>query len=401
MASVRKREWIAPTGEKKQAWVVDYVDGEGKRRLKTCRSKKAADAVRLKVETELDAGTHTAAKASATVEHVCDLFMKEAELRLAREEIGKYRLKNYQVAVDTHVIPNMGKIIFSKLQATDIERWSNGLIKKGLQPRTIRGYLKILRLVELFAIKRRFTRVSVVPEVQRDYQSVSIARVRVPSQDDVRAIFVALDGPPPWKHQRRRWLLMRCFVLLEAVCGLRFGEVVALKLGDLDFDRRTIHVRNSLTYWDDLKGPKTANGIRDVPMPEALIGPLKEWLGSCYVPNDRQLVFRAATGGPVAHCSVWATWQKLLEHAGVERCRPHALRHFAASMMGDRGLPPADIAKLLGHASFDITLRVYTHAMGSADRNRIAIDGLAMELAGPTGQQGMQQVSNIADRPLI
>ena len=58
--SVRRREWKSPRGETKEAWVVDYVDGGGKRRLKTFARKKDADAYNANVAVDLLAGVHTA-----------------------------------------------------------------------------------------------------------------------------------------------------------------------------------------------------------------------------------------------------------------------------------------------------------------------------------------------------
>ena len=65
--SIRKRTWIT-NGETKEAWVVDYVDGGTKRRLKTFARKKDADAYHASVAVDLLAGVHTADRASPTVE---------------------------------------------------------------------------------------------------------------------------------------------------------------------------------------------------------------------------------------------------------------------------------------------------------------------------------------------
>ena len=43
MATVRKRNWRAASGEEKTAWIADYFDGAGKRHIKTFRTRKAAD----------------------------------------------------------------------------------------------------------------------------------------------------------------------------------------------------------------------------------------------------------------------------------------------------------------------------------------------------------------------
>ena len=57
--SIRKRTWKTARGEAKEAWVVDYTDQGGKRRLKTFKKKKEADAFETKAQFEITQGTHT------------------------------------------------------------------------------------------------------------------------------------------------------------------------------------------------------------------------------------------------------------------------------------------------------------------------------------------------------
>src|SRR4051812_39132715 len=65
--SVRKREWTTRKGDAKSAWVVDYVDQGGKRRLRTFAKKKEADAFAATATVEVRDGVHTPASASVTV----------------------------------------------------------------------------------------------------------------------------------------------------------------------------------------------------------------------------------------------------------------------------------------------------------------------------------------------
>ena len=65
--SVRKRTWKSPSGEPKEAWVVDYVDQHGDRHLKTFAKKRDADAHHALVGVAVRTGTHTADSKSVTV----------------------------------------------------------------------------------------------------------------------------------------------------------------------------------------------------------------------------------------------------------------------------------------------------------------------------------------------
>ena len=76
--SVRKRTWKTSDGVEKEAWVVDYVDQAGKRRLKTFTKKKAADNYAATANVEIRAGVHTADSASITIAEAGKLGLRRA-----------------------------------------------------------------------------------------------------------------------------------------------------------------------------------------------------------------------------------------------------------------------------------------------------------------------------------
>src|SRR5690242_6095205 len=77
MASIRKRRF-GPNKDR-EAWVVDYVDQRGKRRLKTFSTKKDAEAWRTNALHEVQLRIHTAASTSKAVEETWQLWMADSE----------------------------------------------------------------------------------------------------------------------------------------------------------------------------------------------------------------------------------------------------------------------------------------------------------------------------------
>ena len=75
MTSIRKRTW-ARGGQERTAWVVDYFDQHGKRRLKTCRE---AETFKATAKYEIDRGIHTPESASITVKEAVDLWLEHGE----------------------------------------------------------------------------------------------------------------------------------------------------------------------------------------------------------------------------------------------------------------------------------------------------------------------------------
>src|SRR6202049_1999805 len=103
MASVRKRTWKGASGEAKAAWVVDYTDSRGDRQRKHFLSKKAADAFRIQIEGQMQAGTYRSSADKVTIKEVCESFLEhctgrnQRDERMTRKMLAVYRghISNY------------------------------------------------------------------------------------------------------------------------------------------------------------------------------------------------------------------------------------------------------------------------------------------------------------------
>src|SRR5262249_26042928 len=111
MASIRKREWTTRSGEEKEAWVVDYVDQRGTRRLKTFSKKKEADAWSVNALKEIQLGVHTAASVSKTVEETWRLWLADCEAN--NLEFGTIRQRRQHLQL--HVLPFIGRVRLADL----------------------------------------------------------------------------------------------------------------------------------------------------------------------------------------------------------------------------------------------------------------------------------------------
>ena len=91
MAKVRKRRWTSKAGDR-EAWLVDYKDGAGKRHVATFRTRKLADAARRRIEGEVDKGIHTPASRSVTIADAGATWLQQAETDgLERSTLQQYR----------------------------------------------------------------------------------------------------------------------------------------------------------------------------------------------------------------------------------------------------------------------------------------------------------------------
>jgi len=150
-------------------------------------------------------------------------------------------------------------------------------------------------------------------------------------------------------------------VRLLAYGGLRFGEAVALRAKHVDVLRARVTIAESAT---EIGGkltfttPKT-HAVRTISVPRSVAELLAHGLAG-KAPED--LVFQSSRGSALRE----GNWRRdvfddAAKNAGLAGLTPHALRHTAASLAISAGAHVVAVARLLGHASPNVTLGVYSH----------------------------------------
>lgn len=125
--------------------------------------------------------------------------------------------------------------------------------------------------------------------------------------------------------------------------GMRFGEMLALTLGDLDFEADTISITKTYHQDTHMTGPpKTANSVRCITMPSAIMQELLAYSGRIYGirPPDRLFTFTDSL--------IRGNIRRGAEKAGIPRIRIHDLRHSHVSLLIELGFSPHLIAERVG-----------------------------------------------------
>ena len=105
--------------QERTAWVVDYADAKGVRRLNTFKLKKEAD--NFAATTYVREGTHVAGSACATVKQAGAFWIASAEAaRLERTTIDSYRSH-----VDLHIVPFIGGLKLSALNISAVRAFED------------------------------------------------------------------------------------------------------------------------------------------------------------------------------------------------------------------------------------------------------------------------------------
>jgi integrase len=158
---------------------------------------------------------------------------------------------------------------------------------------------------------------------------------------------------------------------VTAFLGLRIGEVLALRVNDIDFAHKVVRVRQSVdAATREVQAVKSKASSADVPMPSQLETRLRKHLQTHDGKTD--LLFVNGRRRPYSANKLRAkVLHPLLDRLGIPRGGFHAARHGVTSSLLADGATPAVVQKQLRHSDPRITLGVYAHVIGDQQRNAV------------------------------
>lgn len=184
-----------------------------------------------------------------------------------------------------------------------------------------------LRAFLKWAVKNRF--VASGPEVKK---------VKVPQKP---VVALTVQQVRDLLTAASRYPTLRLRVLLAVTTGLRRGDIEAIRLGDIHFDRNTISTRNR----------KAGKAMPERPVPETIMTELANHVAGLADGQERLFSDRFSS----------RRWEKTREKLGMPELKFHDLRKTFASLLAQRGVSTAVTQRLLEHSSPQLTNEVYTN----------------------------------------
>ena len=156
--------------------------------------------------------------------------------------------------------------------------------------------------------------------------------------------------------------------LIQLYTGLRVGEVLALQAQDIDLKKNIIHVNKTLRRNAEDKivmgdSTKTYAGIREVPIPEAILAEIKEQLEVAKNHFDKQL-FLSSTENYADPRGINNILKRILiQNCDIKDITTHSLRHTFGTRCIESGMAPVVVQRLMGHKDIQVTLNVYADVL--------------------------------------
>jgi integrase len=312
--------------------------------------------------TELSGGSYVE-PSKTTVAGFLDTWLRHIEPAVAPRTFERY-----QEIARKNIVPLLGQTVLTKLRPEQITGAYARALKSGrrdgtggLSPRTVHHMHRILKQALAAAVRWRTLPYNVLDAV--DPPKVE------------RGKMTALD-PAETARLLAHFRETRMFVpvLLGALCGLRRGEIAALRWAAVDLSRRQLSVIQSAeqtTKGVRLKETKSGRA-RTIALPalvadelrKARVGQAEELLRVGVRLSEQNHVVSQPDGEPLQPNSLTHEFVRLLAKAiCLPSIRFHDLRHTHATHLLASGVHPKVAQERLGHSSVGITLDLYSHVL--------------------------------------
>jgi integrase len=349
-------------------WI--FIDHQSKRKSKKIgKDKKLAHEVAKKIEAKLilgDMDLNTNDKKNyPTFKEYCQVFLSTFS-KLNHKPTTIY---SYNSVLANHVLPVFGRKRLDEITRKDIK---NFVIKKqndGFAPNTVRISRAYLSSVLTQAVDDELIEINPATNTGRYIKKGDSNKDVNPFTWDEKTLFeeAMIDYFPRYYS----------FFLCALRTGLREGELIALKPGDVDFNGGFIEVKRNCVR-GIVSTPKNGK-TRRVDMSEQLAEVLKTHLTDRKKETlkkgwkrEPEWLFYNEDGGMIDISNLRKrVFYKCLEKAKLRRIRLHDLRHTYATLRIQANHNIADVSKQLGHHSIRITVDTYYHWIPGVNNSEV------------------------------
>jgi integrase len=380
MAIVKRTDKSGKTRYMVRVEATDPMTGNRRRvTVGTFATKREADKAEAQGITARERGTLLDRDRTTVAE------LMAAWLDTKRGEITGQSLRDYQIIVTKHILPALGGVSVQKLTAARLQAQYAAWQAEGMSARMVRGCH--LRLSQALKQAVRFGIVSA--NVCDSVSPPRLSRSKADTWNQMEAaafLHAAMNRPvlsrggDTGKRQPDELHPLWHLLLLE---GMRRGEGLGLRWRDINFDRGTAHIVQTVAPNKADKGKaliqertKTNAGARTVRLTARTLDALREHrkaqnLRRLAAPDwaDNDLIVCTSRGTPVNPNNVSRSFNAIVAAARLangtplRRIRVHDLRHTSATLLLLGGTPAKIVSERLGHASVGITLDLYSHVL--------------------------------------
>ena len=364
--------------------------------LSESKQRKEAEKALARLQTEVEAGEKGPPGIAYTVRTWADVWL-EKEIK---PNCSPVTYANYKYLLTSRIIPMLGDVGLSRLTPVMLTDWvaqlrqsprkstrlpddqlahkrspskqlREGVLEKPLSVKTLQNYYSCVDSMLAAAVRLDILASNPMDKVTRPTGRKK--RAQFLTEERALELLRCLKDEPN--------MCYRCAVLLALCCGLRLGEVGALKLSDIDWDRCTIDISRALKY-TNIEGnfvdaPKTYAGERIITLPAGMMTVLhetREYQKECqqlapHLWKGEGWIIHKWDGSQMHHDTPSKWFRRFADAHGFQGITFHDLRHTHATILLANNIDVVAVAHRMGHSDPSVTLRVYAHALERRDQD--------------------------------
>jgi integrase len=359
---------IRERGAGKWYAVIDRRDpATGKRRRKwqklKAKGKRQAQIECAQLISQVSEGSYVEPK-KTTLRQFLEMW-----LAFKKPNVAPRSYERYEELVLKNIVPLLGEVILTRLQPIQISQAYAKAVtggrrdgRGGLSARTVHHMHRVLRQALGQAVKWDMLIKNPCDLLEKEDR---------PKIDHKTVDTIDAAGTMKMLEAARetRWFVP---MLLGSMCGIRRGEIAALRWDDIKFEQQQITIKNSIEQSRTGCREKETKGskCRTIAMPALLVEELKGWrvkqaqelLRLGIRPDGKTRVVTKADGSSPKPQSLTDVISRFMKGQG-SAVRLHGLRHSHASHLLAANIHPKIVQERLGHYSIAITMDIYSHLM--------------------------------------
>lgn len=373
---------IVKRGKDRYAIILELKDDSGKRRRKWHTfhgTKREADDECTRLLATVNGGLYIEPSKTTLAEYL------EKWLVSVKPNVTPKSHQRYEEICTKNIAPLIGSVILSKLKPQQVSAaYTDALTsghrkgRGGLSPRTVHHMHTVLK----GALKQAVDWGLLVKNPADSVKAPKVEKTKMQTFDMTQtARAIELVRPS------------RMFIpsLLALLCGLRRGEVAALRWKNVDLAAGSLSVVQSAEQTGNVvryKEPKSGK-TRNVALTATMIEVLKAWrlkqaqefLRLGMRPEDETFVCTQADGCPHIPNNLTHRWSLIIAGSDLPKIRFHDLRHTHATLLLSQGVHPKVASERLGHSKIGITLDLYSHVLPGMQEDAVAKVDAALKAA--------------------
>jgi integrase len=370
-------------------WVAEYFDHTGKRRTLYAKTQQGA-MLKLKNGIRESENAPRLSRQDITL----GAWMKEWLEIYHKPTVRESTYSRAYDIVNSHIVPAFPDVLLKNLRGDMLQRFiagkaANGRLdgKGGLCAQSLKKLKVYLSAALGQAVEDNLIPKNVAASVKLPRKKITEIKILAAEEQKIL----------------ERGLLSSdnhlCFaIFLDLYTGLRFGELMGLKVSDIDFGKKQLSVKRTVQKVRDFDTmhfdkiivcePKTNAGRRTVPLPNFILPMLENYLADreVYIGAKKNIwgmhkrfdkkikayedgyLFVTSHGTIPDITSMRGLLDKILCYAGIGHIKFHALRHTFATRCVEAGFDVKTLSAILGHTDVGLTLNLYTHALDAQKR---------------------------------